>query len=313
MQKKVLFPLLSLLVCDFSVVFSDDFTFQDMTFIESDPSELTIPEKKPTFKFDGRVDYIFPATFTTPGVTDQEMSWMEMEFQLRYLCFWNPDLILSINTGYNFNSIKWKDSPVLNADPLQFNMGILGFGFISHESTSWNLQGEIDVYLDLEQLGEIDSHLLVLGGWTRYACSPCWGASIGFLARTGIKDTHVWPVLGLDYTWKCWEINAIYPVNMSIIYHMNKEFAFSVVGHIINSRHRLNDEQFLYPRGIVEYRNYGFEFACDYTYCEFLSINLHAGMMSGGDLVVSDRSDENETHYKSEGAPYVGGTFKVFF
>jgi hypothetical protein len=296
----------------FAPILADDFTGEDMSFIEDVPNAP--PPQVPTWRIEAMGNITGSAKFTTPEVSNQSMTYAEAEIVARYLFADDLDLIYSVGIGYNYNLFHWPDSPVLNHTDTTFNTGIVNVGVLAHTDDAWTWQAEIDAYLDMDKLNQDNAHLLIFGGWGRYTCGPCWGTSIGFIARTGIRQDRVWPILGLDFHWGNWDLNMIYPVNMSLVYHITCNWSASIVGRLINVRHRLpEDEPLALANGILEYRNFGTEFAINYDIAPVFSANIHAGVMSRGDLLLSNNKNEDTTHYKSDSVGYLGAGLKLIF
>lgn len=128
-----------------------------------------------------------------------------------------------------------------------------------------------------------------------------------------MRIDNVYPILGFD--WKPndkWEVNAVFPVNMAIVYNWTDNFAFALAGRLWNSRFRLGEDEPI-PDGLLKYTNSGIELQGRYQYCSWISAQIRAGYSFGGQLKVANRKYQDKMHFDFEGAPYLGGELLLEF
>lgn len=143
--------------------------------------------------------------------------------------------------------------------------------------------------------------------WGRYSCIHDIGLHIGFLAQTGMKFDRVYPIIGIDWTYDChWKFNAVFPVDISVVYTINSAWNVAVAGRFIDQRHRAKRDQIL-SEAIWHYQTTGAELAINYTPTDTISANLHAGYSFGGHLSISNRRYRRYERLSIESAPYAGG------
>ncbi len=117
-----------------------------------------------------------------------------------------------------------------------------------------------------------------------YDYSKNIGVHVGFLGWTGLKIDKILPILGFDWTFcEKWTLNAVFPVNVSLVYAYNDKLSFAAAGRFFWNRHRI-EKHALLSEGIWEYRNSGAELAVNYALKNFAALNLHAGYTFGGML-----------------------------
>ncbi|MDB2613807.1 hypothetical protein N9Y92_01450 [Chlamydiales bacterium] len=250
------------------------------------------------------------ASFETPDVKGDEMNFGEGDISFGYNFPCGNDLAYSLAVGYQNTLFRWKDNPLFNTD--YFNNGYLAVGVRYQDCDAWTFQAEVTGNIDLNLLGSRSS-LLFVAGYGRYAVNEYIGTSVGIITRSGIHDHKIWPIIGIDIQLPPkWSINILYPTNLSVIYNMTSNWSLAVVGRIINTRHRL-DSNDMNPDGIIQYRNWGGEFALNYQCAPIFNASLFAGYLTHGDLVTSNFEDKGSTHYKLNPTPYVGASASLRF
>lgn len=233
--------------------------------------------------------------------------------------YYNPvckeGLIASL--GYSYTRIDW-DNPYIKQD--HFNTANVALAGFTHRAAPWTWSGQVQVNADIDHfsLAEYLTYNLILAG--RYACNEWVGLHAGFIALTGMKIDRVYPIIGID--WKIsevWKLNLIFPLNVSLLYSLNKEWSVGVAGRGFEERYRIGRQTSTplhrkYSRGLVEYRATGVEAGIYYLSCdESLQGNLHIGELLGGTLKISDEHHHQSHRFRFRSAPYIGGDFAYRF
>jgi hypothetical protein len=129
---------------------------------------------------------------------------------------------------------------------------------------------------------------------------------VGIVGDSGMRYSRVLPIIGFDYEFsKKWKLNAVFPINMALVYSIDDNWAVDTAIRYILSRQRLNDHGHN-PRGLVAYRNWGAELGLNYDYKEMLMVNLHVGDCFAGRMRISNRHDRHRKHLRLDSALYYG-------
>jgi len=274
---------------------------------------LDTPLEPPTvtpsfFQIDGRGDWIQPSTLQVPRATIERLGFAETDARAGYV-FPCGCAMYSVAAGYQKTWITLEN--VYLFDRTDFQNAYVTLGGKVFEG-DWTYQGEFQFNADVD-LGGKRCYLYFYGGWATYAYLPCLSMSAGFIGRSGLRQDKFWPVLGFEWNINSqWEIHAVYPVNISVLYRPIKPLAIGLTTRFINSRHRLNKDDII-PSGILEYRNAGEELGITYSPAPFFSINGHVGYMFRPDLQISNTWGEVLTDLKADGSFYAGGNILFRF
>lgn len=209
--------------------------------------------------------------------------------------------------AYTYTRIKWKNPYFIqnHFDTVSFAIG----GF-TERAQDWVWKGEVRLNADVDYFRFSENLFwnIILGG--RYAFSPCFGFTMGFIALTGMRIDRLYPILGIDWTInESWKLNLIYPTNISLIYTLNKQWSFDLLVRSFDERHRVGKgKERNWNRGTIEYRATGAELGVNYKTCnEKIQANFHVGEILGGRLRVSKRHHNDIKRRTFKTAPYIGG------
>ena len=121
---------------------------------------------------------------------------------------------------------------------------------------------------------------------------------------TGIQKTNVWPIIGFDWIFsKEWELNLVFPVNLSLFYNINNEWSISVAGRPFMARFRTGNYE-PSPNSIAEYFNYGTELSLNYE-TDIILFSIYGGF-SFGDVMKFENQNADTLGYRHfNGAPYI--------
>lgn len=268
------------------------------------------------WSIDGHYDYIFDSKFNTAGITDQKISFQQGGILLSWNKMLNACDGFAIGVGYSYTNLDWEQNPSFSQK--NFHDAVLSVSASTHRIPCWEWQANFTLSVDAEEWDFCDYATYTFALWGRYEWCPSFcpdlGVHLGFIGRTGLEDDLVLPILGVDFTFcNCWEVNLIFPQDISLIYHYDCNWSFFAAGKYWNSRHRVGKNEPL-SRGIFEYRNIGAEVGVAYECGEWLEANFHVGStICRSELEISDRNDKNNVERKFKQAPYVGAAAIVRF
>ena len=210
----------------------------------------------------------------------------------------------ALTLGYSHYNLDWHHNPFFHEK--NFNMISTGLGFFSHRLCSWDWKGLVKMnfdpcHLNFQQYVNWDFMV-----WGRYDLGYNFGFHTGFYALTGMKIDRVYPIIGLDWTINDeWKVNAIFPLNFSVIYTLDCNWSFTLASRIWDVRCRAGQDEPL-RQALWEYRNVGVELGANFKHSG-LNFNAHVGYSTGGRLKISDRHRDHSHRLNFNGAPYVGG------
>jgi hypothetical protein len=259
----------------------------------------------------GHADFLGNAKIQNGIFADQELRYNEQELVWAYNFCKDEHNGIYGGVGFANYYLGWQDNPFFyrrNFPTINFILG----GFTSYFK-SWFWQGGAVVNVDANNTDLGDYAMYTVLAWGRYAYCKTLGLHIGVLGWTGIRQTWVLPVLGLDYKFcDTWSINLIFPINVSLVYKLTEHWALLLNGKLIYNRHRVSENEPT-PKAIWQYRNIGTELALEYKYDKFITANVHGGLMFAARLQISDENDRNKHTFRTNAAPYVGTGFDIKF
>lgn len=221
---------------------------------------------------------------------------------------------ISLTLGYDRTFLNWKKNRYFHQH--KFNTATFSVQGFTKRACDWLWIASAGINIDTDHfdINQYATYDFLLWGRYDYSTCPDVGVHVGFLAQTGMKIDRVYPILGFD--WKInekFKLNAVFPVNISAVYHYDCNWSFELAARTIDSRHRVGNHN-RYKKGIFEYRAVGAELGANYEYDNWLEVNLHAGVLLGGMLKITNQRHKHAHHLNIEGgAPYAGGEVQVNF
>lgn len=275
-----------------------------------DPSQIS--RAKP-FSIIGEYDWIGKSHFSDAPFQNNEIDFNQGTLSFRSVVWYNERCREGVlgEIGYSSTHIGWDNNPFFNEH--HFNTANVGFTLFTERMCNWLWTFRFVAGFDVDSHAPSDSTAYDTLLWGRYNISPRWGVHFGFLAQTGMRIDHVYPIIGFD--WKPnakWEVDVVYPVNIAVVYNINCNWAFAMAARFWDSRFRLNEDQPI-SEGLLVYRNSGIEVETRYHYNDWISAQLHAGYTLGGQLKVANRQYEDKMHFDFDSGPYIGGDFTISF
>ena len=145
--------------------------------------------------------------------------------------------------------------------------------------------------------------------WCRYAYLENMNFHFGLIGFTGMKMSSLWPLLGFDYRVNDFlKLNAIFPVNLSLVYGFDDYWSLALAARAVTSRNRLGKGE-LFSEGLYQYRSGGLELNLRYKNenCSNIEVHLHIGCTLFGRFKVSDKNHRHTRDFHLGTAPYIGG------
>lgn len=265
------------------------------------------------FQLSGGYDYVGEAKFRDSLFKGEKFKFAEGEASGRMVMFYNPCLNegLTCEVGYTNTYLGWNENPYFNQK--YFNNVSVELGGWSYRLPRWFWQGGVAMNCDVDHydFNYFTTWDILL--WGRYAYNPRINIHAGFLMMTGMKVDWFIPIFGFDWQInKKWKLNAVFPMNLSVVYAPNCYVDFSLAGRFFSVRHRTKDEDLL-PLAIFEYRTTCAEFAVNFHYNDRFLLNLHAGSTFGGKLKITNKNHSDGEHLKFDASPYAGGQLTFQF
>lgn len=310
---KKIFPLLLVGIAIFSFTFhlhADD----DLEDIGSEKVEEPADDSAGgPFKIKFTAD-IVGKTKVQNSFSKQHLYFGTGQVEVGFVYYYDPCLEEGANVSvfYQNTYLNWKSNPFFR----QKDISTVGFslGAFSKRLPDWTWSTRVAVNFDNIEYWNLRDYMyydLLL--WGRYEYCDNFGIHIGVLAYTGMKIDLVYPVIGIDWKYNDkWQFNAIFPMNVSIVYNFNKAWSVALAGRFFNERHRVRESEWL-SKGLWRYQVTGAELGLYYNPAKWLSANIHAGTTLGGRLKIGSRHYHHRQRIRLDPAPYAGGELTLNF
>lgn len=277
--------------------------------------KMAEPEKESQRPFSVYFSYdnVCNSNFSNNEFKGESQSYSEAEVEVGSVFYYNSCYEEGgrATVGYTYADFQWNQNPYFRQN--RFNVTSFELGFATKRLTNWLWQANVSMNIDANHfnVSKYANYDLLL--WGRYSMRPNIGYHVGFLAFAGMHVNKIWPIIGFDWVInKKWKLNAVYPLNVSLVYQFNRCFSASLAGRAFINRYRVGKDEPV-PEAIFEYRNTGAEFALNYEWCSRLKVNLHVGHTLGGQIRISDKNYFHTRHLDIDGACYFGGNLDYSF
>lgn len=271
-------------------------------------------DEKPTpFKLNFRTDFIGEAETKNGFYRKEKLHYSESQVDISGVFYYNAchKEALAAQVAYNVTQLYWKENPLF--DQRNFNNIGIAIGGVSQRLCGWTWQAYAALNMDSKNAGLNNYTTYDLLLWGKYNYRDNIGVHVGFLGWTGLKIDKILPILGFDWTF-CdkWTVNAVFPLNISVVYAYSDTLSVTAAGRFFWNRHRI-EKHALLSQGVWEYRNSGIELGANYAYRNLASLNVHAGYAFGGNVKLSNRNHKHTRKFEFDGSPYVGGELAIHF
>lgn len=274
---------------------------------------LTANSRKRPYTIEAAGDAIQKAKIKKGYLDDQSIAFRIVDVDANAVVYYEPCYgeALILGLGYNNTQFIWKENPFFKETV--FRNVDLTIGAASERLNNWLWKGLVTFNLDADHTNWnlYASYELML--WGRYAYRTDLGVHAGFLAQTGMKIDHVYPIIGFDWQISpTWQLNVVYPVDISLEYTWNCFWSFEIAGRFFDHRQRVGKSEPL-SQGLWTYRSSGVELGVNYENNTWLVANIHAGSTISPKVTIANHSNEDKRHFKLKDSYYLGGSCTLSF
>lgn len=256
-------------------------------------------------------DFISKSKFKKKGYRDQEISFSGFDVDGSMVFYYEKEYAeaANIELGYNRTNIHWKQNVFFEQSI--FNTATLAINAQTSRMCNWNWKGKLawnmDIdHFDIEEYSTWDCFI-----WGRNNYTNNVGLHIGIIALTGMKIDHVYPIIGFDWILsERWKLNAVFPVDMAVIYVADPNWSFNLRFRAFQTRNRTGKHE-EHSKALVQYFNTGLELGADYGLGDSIQANIHVGETLGGRLRISNKQNKHPRRFKFKPSPYIGATIMV--
>lgn len=296
---------------DEDVIFSGDVSSEN---IET-PLEDSKTAKGGPFRFEIASNAIGRARLSKHHLSRQSIGYSELEINGTLVFYYKPEPkeAAYLTIGYTLVDLEWRRDFFFNQQ--KFNNLNLALGAATKRMDSWTLRMQIVGNLDLDHRDL--NHYLTWDFlcWGRYKFTDRLNMHLGLYGWMGMKVNRIIPILGFDW-WinEKWKLNAVFPVNLSLVYRLNPCWTLALAARAFTSRNRVGSRETI-SKGIYEYRTAGGEINLRYKNENWVPIeaNIHLGCDFGGTLKLSNKHHRHAKTFDIGAAPYVGSEVSARF
>ncbi len=262
---------------------------------------------KHQWHFEGDYRFVGKAKFTTEDVEGSHLRYSDAYANGYYSFCMNPCNSLTFQAGYTRMDLDWKQNPRFTVD--DYNFATASLGWVSNSLTDWRwvLSGGMSVDMHSWNFGRTGVYNLMM--WGRYAIHCNLGMHVGFWGYAGIRNVHVLPIIGLDWTIReKWALHAIFPLDISLEDKFNRNWstylAFAGFGGPYRYPMRARGGIGAFKSPIVQINSTGLELDLEYNLGTYLTAGIGAGWNFGGWMRIGDHHNRHRKYYKFDSAPY---------
>jgi hypothetical protein len=266
--------------------------------------------KKHPVHFDGEFRDVGKAKFRTHSVKGSHVEYQDAHAFLYYSHYLTPDNSLSWKLGYSFLNFNWPKNPRFKENDYNFVNASLGWVSTSVKDWRWIMSTGLSVDAQSFNFGQTGVYYGMM--WGRYHFSDAIGMHVGWAGYAGVKNGYLFPILGID--WRAsdkWKINAIFPINFSVIYHFNKYWSTALEATTFGRPYRFpmraRDGIGKFKNGIFEVYSTGLELDLNFNTGGGFFASFGGGWNFGGWILIKDHDNHHGKYYKYDDAPYVQG------
>lgn len=286
-----------------------DYSFQNISSEQQEnPGSPGQGENRP-YKLSAMGDWIGKSDVRRHRHDRGSVKFYMADFQADASVYYNPDCEegLGVSFGYTRSRFDWGDNTYFKTKDMdQLSFSVTGFSKRIH---NWLCTGYVTATWEPRYTDFYEYTNYEMLFWGRYTCTDVFNMHIGFLAQTGMKIDNVWPVIGFDWLINDkWKLNAVFPMNMSLVYTVNEVWTAAAAIRIFDLRYRMGKHQNIkkgFEKGLLRYRNSGLEFVVNYVK-DAISANVHVGGTFGGRFKIANRHYKRKQHFDLGSAAYAG-------
>jgi hypothetical protein len=264
------------------------------------------------FRLSARTDWLGQAKLQKHRYRHQHVDFHISDVKGDAVLYFNPEYSEGFGVALDYDNMYFKWNRNKYFKRTNFNeVSLTAFAFTNRAARwSWQFHATMNWDTKYNNFSNYTNYDLLL--WGRYEQTCSLGLHGGVLALTGMKIDRIFPIIGFDWKYnENWKINAIFPLNLSIVYTINDHWNCAVAGRFFEVRRRLSKHDNL-SQGLFQYRNKGIELALNYE-GESFTANIHGGITAGGEFILSNNHNKHKRHYDLGTAGYVGGELAYKF
>jgi hypothetical protein len=209
----------------------------------------------------------------------------------------NYENSLTLGLGYDYLGLDWKKNPYFK--DTDFHYSTLSLGYVTTSIDKWRWVLNTGTTVDSAHMNFGKTGVYHGMAWGRYQYGNKIGVHIGTTGWYGVKNGYILPIFGLDWRPNTdWTINAIFPLNISVAYHIDEnwttEAAFSGFGGPYRYFRRAHEGLGNLKDPIFSLYAKGFDANVKYNLNHLLQVNLGLGWSSGGKILI--KNEDNLPH-----------------
>lgn len=279
-------------------------------------TDYSFVSKKHPVHFDAEFRDVGKAKFYTHPVKGSHAEYQDAHAFLYYSHYLTPDNSLSWKVGYSFLNLNWLQNPRFKENDYHFVNASVGWVTTSLKDWRWILATGVSI--DAQTLNFSQSGVYYGLMWGRYHFSNAIGMHLGWAGYVGVENGYLLPIAGIDWRAnKHWQINAIFPVDVSVEHFFNKYWSTAIglatFGRPYRFPMRIHGGIGKFRGGIFEVYSNGLELDVKFKTGGGLCASFGGGWNFGGWILIKDRENNHGKYYKFEGAPYVQGKLAFSF
>jgi hypothetical protein len=308
-------PLIMFTLLSFASPFLHaDIDLEDIGSQDIPPSSAQEDSNTP-FQFQILGDYIFNAKVNNcKRLGDLQVATAQADLNAVY--YYDPchEEGLTAGLSYQWNRLHLQHNPYFSQDNI--NTASIILSAFTKRVCDWKWTAQVSFNFDNLEYWDFNHYMNYdVFLWGRYTYCQNLGLHAGLYVQTGMKVDRVYPIVGVD--WKIndsWMINAIFPMNVSVIYTINCEWNIALAGRFFDQIHRVKKDEPV-PMAVWHYQASAVELAANYMPYKWLTANVHAGSTVGGTLKITNSHYESHprARLKLDPAPYVGAQLTATF
>ena len=228
----------------------------------------------------------------------------------------DDETTVTYRLGYDFLRLNWDKNPRFSQTNFNYFVGSIGYVSTTLERWRWILNAGFSVDAERFDFGPSGVYHTML--WGRYHFADCCGVHVGVLGWYGVRNGRAFPVFGFDWKFSDkWSANAIFPVDYSITYSFDDNWAAEVAyasfgGPYKYPRRAHHGTEGLGDPIFMVYSN-GVDLTLKYKFEHLLRASLGAGWNFGGWVLIKNHANHHGKYYHFNSAPYVQGSIALTF
>lgn len=273
-------------------------------------------DKRTPFHFSGEYRDVGKAKFRTHSVRGSHATYEDAHAFFYYSHYLNSNNSLSWQVGYSFLDFNWLKNPRFHESDYHFANASLAWVSTSLRNWRWIISTAVSVDAQTFDFGKSGVYYGLM--WGRYQYSPTIGMHLGWAGYVGVENGYLLPIAGID--WQAatkWRINAIFPINFSIEYYINRYWKttleIATFGRPYRFPIRIHGGVGQFRNGIFEVYSIGTELDIKFHTGSAFWASVGGGWNYGGWILIKNHDNEHGKYYKFNGAPYVQGKIAFSF